>query len=172
MLRLIPNFFTLVRIAVAIGFPFAPASWRIGLLVLAGVSDLLDGWIARRFGLTSWVGALLDGIADKALTLAVLLTFQMEGVLSWYALVLVMARDIAVTLIAAYLATRRAWREITHVTARAPGKVTTLAVYLLMAVLLVAPGYSAWVLWPAGILSVLAAIDYGIIFLSVQPERR
>lgn len=172
VLRLLPNALTLARIALAAFFPLAPPGWRIAVVAAAAASDALDGWIARRYGVTTWIGALLDGIADKALTLAVLATFAAEGALSWPAVVLVMIRDLVVTAIALYLACRRAWAEITHVTARAPGKVTTLAVYVLMAVLLLAPGLAAWVLWPAVVLSILAAIDYAIIFLSVQPERR
>jgi phosphatidylglycerophosphate synthase len=169
---LIPNTLTILRIAIAAIFPFAAPVWRIPLVLVAGVSDSLDGWIARRFRLTSWVGALLDGIADKALTLSVLLTFTLEGSLAWWQLVLVMTRDVAVTAIAVYLAWNRAWPEFTRMSARMPGKVTTVAIYLLMAALLLAPGYAWIAVWPTAILSVLAAVDYVLIVLSVDVKRR
>lgn len=168
----IPTALTLLRLAAAAYFPFAPESWRIGLVLFAAGSDFVDGWLARKWGVTTWYGAVLDGVADKAITLAVLATFTAEGVLAWWQLVLVMSRDIAVAAIAGYLASYRAWAEVTRVTAREPGKVTTLFVYALMAVLLVAPDYSAWVLWPACVMSILAAIDYVLVSLSVQPQRR
>lgn len=169
--RMVPNFLTVVRLGIAAAFPFAPGAWRAPLLVLGAGTDFLDGWIARRFGLTSWVGALLDGIADKAFTITVLATFAFEGRLSWWALALVMTRDLAVAGIAAYLAWCRAWPEFTRMAARQPGKVTTVFVYLLMLVLLLAPAHAGWVLWPAILCSILAAVDYLLLFLSVEPER-
>lgn len=157
--------------ALAAGFPLVPAEWRVAVVLVAAVSDFLDGWIARRFNLNSWVGALLDGFADKAITLSVLLTFTVEGQLAWWQLVLVMTRDLAVAAIAVCLAWWRAWPEFGRMRARAPGKVTMVAVYALMAMLLVAPGWAWIVLWPAAVLSVLAAVDYVLIFLSVDPRR-
>jgi phosphatidylglycerophosphate synthase len=171
-LRAIPNALTLLRIAAAVAFPFAPVEARIPLVLFAALSDFLDGWIARRYALTSWVGALLDGIADKALTLAVLFTFTLEGTLTLWQLLLVMTRDVAVVAIAIHLAWHRAWPEFTRMSARMPGKVTTVAVFLLMAVLLLAPGLTWLAVWPAIILSVLAAIDYVLIFLSIDVKRR
>lgn len=170
--RLTPNTLTILRLGIAVVFPFAPPDWRIGLVVFAAASDFFDGWLARRFNLTSWIGALLDGIADKALTLSVLLTFTLQGDLTWWQLGLVMTRDIAVAAIAAYLAWCRAWPDFTRVAAREPGKVTTLFVYTLMLVLLVKPEYAVWVLWPTAVMSLLAAIDYVLVTLSVEPSRR
>lgn len=169
-LRLIPNALTLLRIAAAVYFPFAPAAglWRAALVLFAAGSDFLDGWLARRLGATSWVGAVLDGVADKALTLCVLLTYSLEGSLAWWHLGLVMLRDIAVLAIAAYLAWCRAWGEFTRVAARQPGKVTTVFVYALMVALLLAPKYAFVAVWPAAIMSLLAAIDYVIVCLSVE----
>ncbi len=168
----IPNALTLLRIAIAAWFPWSPEPWRLGLVAVAAASDFLDGWIARRFRLGSRLGAILDGIADKAITLSVLLTFTIQGELAWWELVLVMARDIAVIAIAAHLAWHRAWPEFSRMSARMPGKVTTFALFALMGVLLLAPRY-AWVpLWPTVLLSVLAAVDYVLIFLSVEVKGR
>lgn len=169
--RAVPSTLTMLRIAAAAAFPFAPEEARIPLVGFAAASDVLDGWIARRFGLTTWVGALLDGVADKALTIAVLLTFTLEGTLAGWALGLVMCRDVAVAAIAVHLAWHRAWPEFTRMSARMPGKVTTVAVFALMAALLLAPAYAWLALWPAIVLSVLAAVDYVLIFLSVDVRR-
>lgn len=171
LLRALPNVLTLARLALAAIFPLTAPSWRIAVLVLAALSDFLDGWIARRYRLATWAGALLDGVADKAMTLAVLLTFTVEGQLAWWQLVLVMLRDVAVAGIAACLAWWRAWPEFRRMGARAPGKVTTVFIYLLMVMLLLAPGFAWIILWPTIVMSALAAIDYVLIFLSVEPER-
>jgi len=72
----IPNVISLARIAAAaVLFWLATSdarSWFVGLLLAAGLSDVLDGWLARRFGWTSALGSRLDSAADIALVLAVI----------------------------------------------------------------------------------------------------
>jgi cardiolipin synthase len=81
----LPNVITLARLcAVPLSVwlmlqgRFMAAFW---LFVAAGVSDALDGWLARRMGSNSAVGALLDPVADKALLVSVV-----GGVLALYVL--------------------------------------------------------------------------------------
>lgn len=70
----IPNAISLTRLAsapVLIGLAANGArSAFIGLLLAAGASDVLDGWLARRFGWQSELGSRLDSVADIALVLA------------------------------------------------------------------------------------------------------
>src|SRR5262249_29381686 len=65
----LPNFITLVRLAALPFFLLAIADDRfdiaLGIFVAAGVSDGVDGFLARRFGMKSALGAYLDPIADK-----------------------------------------------------------------------------------------------------------
>lgn len=72
----IPNVISLARIAAAAVLIWLATSdarsWFIGLLLAAGLSDVLDGWLARRFGWTSELGSRLDSAADIALVLAVI----------------------------------------------------------------------------------------------------
>ena len=53
--------------------------WATGLFCVAMATDWLDGWIARRRGMTSPLGSLLDPIADKVLVLAVLVMLIEDG---------------------------------------------------------------------------------------------
>ena len=76
----LPNIITLARICltpVVALLPFIQGYWPkvIAFLVflIAALSDLVDGWIARRYGTTSVLGALLDPIADKLLLFATLI---------------------------------------------------------------------------------------------------
>lgn len=96
----LPNLLTLVRILLV-----APVAWAIWtgdfrfallLLVIAAISDLLDGALARRFNWQSQFGATIDPVADKLLvfTLAVLLTVNGHVPL-WLALIVVM-RDVVI----------------------------------------------------------------------------
>lgn len=105
----LPNILTLLRIlAVPV---FAIAVWY-GLSVeacvifaLAGLTDLLDGYIARRFNQKSSVGALLDPAADKLLmtTAFVLLSLPIDhltiNIPAWVA-ILAISRDVAISLVA------------------------------------------------------------------------
>jgi cardiolipin synthase len=94
----IPNFITIARL---LGVPlivwlmvadrFLEATL---LFVLAGVSDAADGFIAKRFGASSELGAYLDPLADKALLVSVFVTLGFKGVLPAWLIILVVSRDL------------------------------------------------------------------------------
>ena len=64
--RFIPNFLTLLRMALAISLLFFPflSGWFLFAYLLAGISDILDGFFARRWNVSSSFGAKLDSAAD------------------------------------------------------------------------------------------------------------
>jgi len=64
--------------------------------VIAGVSDAVDGYLAKRFDLRSYVGAYLDPIADKTLLVSIYLTLGVKGVLPLWLVILVVSRDILI----------------------------------------------------------------------------
>lgn len=70
----------------------AEAFW---LFVLAGVSDAVDGWLARRWGGSS-VGAVLDPLADKALMIGMYVTLTWVGALPDWLTILVVFRDLVI----------------------------------------------------------------------------
>jgi cardiolipin synthase (CMP-forming) len=66
------------------------------LFVVAGVSDAVDGFIARRFDMRSEFGAYIDPIADKALLVSIYVTLAIVGAIpSWLAIVVV-SRDVMI----------------------------------------------------------------------------
>jgi cardiolipin synthase len=105
----LPNVLTLLRI-LAVPF-FAIAVWygrtfeACVIFALAGLTDMLDGYIARRFNQKSTVGAILDPAADKLLmTTAFVLMAMPNGFLAiripaWVA-ILAISRDVAISLVA------------------------------------------------------------------------
>ncbi len=66
-----------------------------GLFALAGVSDAVDGWLARRRG-GSALGAMLDPLADKALLVCMFVTLAAMGVLPSWIAILVVFRDLVI----------------------------------------------------------------------------
>jgi cardiolipin synthase len=108
----LPNFITLVRLAALPFFLLAIAEGRVGialaLFVAAGVSDGVDGYLARRFRMNSALGAYLDPIADKLLLMSSYLFLAVPSypavvkVPVWLA-VLVISRDLLLLLVALLL---------------------------------------------------------------------
>ncbi|SCF40120.1 CDP-diacylglycerol--glycerol-3-phosphate 3-phosphatidyltransferase [Micromonospora mirobrigensis] len=111
------------------------AGWRVAaslVFAFASVTDLVDGWIARRFGLVTSVGKVADPIADKALTGAALVLLSVYDRLPWWVTVVILARELGITAL-------RFW-VIRHgvIAASRGGKVKTALQILAI----------AWYLWP------------------------
>lgn len=170
----VPNVMSGIRLLLALVFPFLPpVSWP-WVIAAGGLTDLIDGQVARRFHVTSWVGGLLDGIADKAFVVSVLVTFTIDGRLGAVWLAVLLSRDVTVGLIAAYAAAMRQWSAFHHMPARLLGKTTTAVMFPLLVVMAIWPDTTgAQVL--AGVvvgLSACAAVDYLIVFVRAESKRR
>jgi len=66
------------------------------LFLAAGVSDAIDGFLAKRFGMTSVLGAYLDPLADKALIVSIYLTLGINNFIPRWLVILVVSRDIMI----------------------------------------------------------------------------
>ncbi|SFK18358.1 CDP-alcohol phosphatidyltransferase family protein [Methylocapsa palsarum] len=95
--RSLPNLISLARLVLvpAIISMISAQRWKEAsvVFVVAGVSDALDGWIARSFNLRSELGAYLDPLADKALIVSIYVTLAIVGVLPATIAIIVVARD-------------------------------------------------------------------------------
>lgn len=96
----IPNLITIARIMMVpviiylmIAGQFAAAFW---LFILAGVSDGVDGFIAKQFNQATELGAYLDPIADKALLVSIYVTLGVSGHLPVALVMLVVSRDVLI----------------------------------------------------------------------------
>ena len=101
-LRQLPNLITLSRLLMTI--PIAWLLYRghywpgLVLLTIAGLSDALDGYLVRRYGWATELGAWLDPAADKLLMLGIYLAVTLSGLLPIWLLVLVVGRDVWLSL--------------------------------------------------------------------------
>jgi len=104
----LPNLITLGRLLCVLLAIWLILGERYGLafwvFVAAGVSDALDGWIAKRWDQRTPLGALLDPIADKALLAAVYITLGFAGELPHWLVILVVLRDLLI--VGGYLLSR------------------------------------------------------------------
>lgn len=96
----LPNLITLARLCMVPATVWLILNHRLDLaflvFVAAGVSDALDGWIARAWGLRSHLGALLDPVADKALLVSVYVMLAVIGILPDWLAMLVVFRDVLI----------------------------------------------------------------------------
>src|SRR5689334_15573161 len=96
----IPNLITLGRILlvpVVVWAIYSGAMWiAFVLFLVAGVSDAVDGFLAKRFGMASELGAYLDPLADKALIVSIYVTLGIKDVIPGWLVILVVSRDIMI----------------------------------------------------------------------------
>ncbi len=70
--------------------------WAIAALAAAGVSDFLDGFLARRWNQVTALGKILDPAADRLLTIAVVLALAWRDIVPWWLVFVLLTRDAVV----------------------------------------------------------------------------
>jgi len=99
MAKHIPNILTLVRfiliIPIVIFISLENFILALVFLVLSGVTDVLDGAIARKFGFITDFGKLMDPFADKATQVAILVTLAIKGIIPFWILAVVVVKEFA-----------------------------------------------------------------------------
>ncbi|MBO0734776.1 MAG: CDP-alcohol phosphatidyltransferase family protein [Methylocapsa sp.] len=98
--RSLPNLISLGRLflAPAIIALIADEGWKEAcvIFIAAGISDAVDGWIAKTFGFSSELGAYLDPLADKALIVSIYVALAIVSVLPVTITIIVVARDVMI----------------------------------------------------------------------------
>jgi len=96
----IPNLITLGRILLVpvVVWAITLGEMRIAfaLFLAAGISDAVDGFLAKRFHMKSELGAYLDPLADKALIVSIYVSLGIVGMLPIFLVILVVSRDIMI----------------------------------------------------------------------------
>ena len=118
------NALTILRAPLAFLFLFDNATLRIAAILLAMLTDSMDGYLARRLRNTSKLGAILDPIMDKFFVFFVLGVFLFENKLnSWQACSMI-SRDFFLCVFASYLGLSGNWQKFQFKSIRW-GKITT-----------------------------------------------
>jgi len=100
----LPNCISLVRLPLALLFLHQNTAFRCLIIVLAGLSDFFDGYIARKYQLKTRLGTALDPIMDKFFVIFVLSILYKEYYIDLIDIPIMISRDIAVLLFGGYLA--------------------------------------------------------------------
>lgn len=102
ILKHIPNILTIARLLLIIPFLGAVTEreyqWAFYILLIAGLTDGFDGWLARQFNWQSRLGSFLDPLADKLLIASSFITLALIGELPWWLVLLVFARDVTISI--------------------------------------------------------------------------
>ena len=166
-----PNLLTLVRLllvpvlAVLLfsgdGNDPVTRAWATIVFVVAALTDLVDGELARRSGTVTNVGKIADPIADKAITGVALIGLSWLGDLPWWVTIVILAREIAVTAL-------RFW-VIRHgvIPASRGGKAKTVAQIIAISLYLapLPPGFETVriiAMAVAVVLTLVTGVDYSV----------
>ncbi|BCJ87747.1 CDP-alcohol phosphatidyltransferase family protein [Effusibacillus dendaii] len=162
-MKQLPNILTAVRLCLVpcyfLAF-FSDSDWNMGyafaILVAAGLTDLLDGYLARKYHLITPLGTILDPLADKLMMLSVILSFILSERMSWIAAILLVFRDVAMIVGSAFFH----FRDKQIVPAVWWGKFTTVLYYAMVISILFKWAISDWLLWITIAFSFLTSIVY------------
>ena len=167
-----PNLLTLLRM---IFIPFIATAvlegdfgWALGLFILAGLSDGLDGLLARRMNQKTELGQYLDPIADKMLLSTMFLVLAIAHKIPWKFTIMVFSRDVGILLVSAVLYMATPLRDFTP---SVFGKANTLAQILTIFLVMVDELTAApWItaakdigLWCAFALTLVSWIHYTLL---------
>jgi phosphatidylglycerophosphate synthase len=158
----LPNTMSLSRVVLALAFVLVSGPWdRIALIAVAGVTDFMDGWLARHGKNESTTGALLDPLADRIFVLVAITTYLIEGVLSTGQYFVFLTRDIATAvgfLVAKIIPTLRP----AVFRARLLGKLVTVVQLITLVAVVLLPELTDVLVVTIGIISVASIVDYTI----------
>lgn len=167
-LVLVPIFVALVLVS-----GMTEAGWRVAavlVFLVASLTDAVDGWVARRYGMVTSFGKVADPIVDKALIGAALVLLSAYGVLSWWITIVVLARELGVT-------GMRFWVIRQGVMAASRGgklktglQIAAIAWYLWP---FPAPldAVGPWLMGAAVVVTVLTGLDYAVRALRLRRQR-
>ena len=165
----IPNILSSFRIALIPFFVWqmlAGSTLAAGLILLAsGITDTLDGQLARRFGWITDLGKILDPIADKLTQTAVSICFIIRFPQLWFFFAVLIAKDLVMLTLGGYLTKGGVKIE----GAKWFGKVATVVFYVVMILIVLFPSIPEWVTIGLLALDVTCAVAAGLSYI---PEFR
>ena len=168
MLKLIPNIITVIRLLLIPVFIFCFFACEDKRIALAELSDLLDGYLARRLNAVSNFGKLFDPLADKLLQVAALVCLTIIGFLPLAAAVIMAAKELVMVIGGWYVLTKMDRVVYSNMFGKIASFVMSLAIALCFfrQSWFASPGMSLALnvfIYFSVALSVLAMVQYGIL---------
>lgn len=166
----LPNILTLCRFLLIPVYLiiFGAGYTKVAFFVLlaAGLTDVLDGYIARKRKLITQLGSMLDPLADKSMMIAVILSLVFSQMISWQAAAAMFLRDAGMIAGSAFFHFRG---KIT-VPANVLGKLTTVLYYVAILLIVFQLPYAGAYLWFVIVVSFITSIIYIVQFNSLNRD--
>lgn len=163
----LPNLLTLFRFVLIPVYLFVFFSeitgqiyWAIGIVLFAGLTDVIDGYLARRNDQVTQLGIMLDPLADKCMMLAVFLSLLLSWKISIWAAFAIFLRELVMIIGSAFFH----FQGKKTVPANILGKITTFLFYLTLILLMLDIPKAKFLLWGVITLSYVASVIYFLQF--------
>jgi cardiolipin synthase len=168
-LRSAPNLLTLMRLIfvpfVVVAIQQQKYAWALAIFVVAGITDGLDGLLARWLQQKTTIGQYLDPIADKLLLSTMFLMLSIAHIIRWPVTILVFSRDIIILIVCTLLyatGTMKVFRPSWFGKANTAAQIVTVPIVLLYQI------YGSnwarlgkrWAVWTTVALTVISGIHY------------
>jgi len=158
----LPNSISLSRLVLALGFVLISGAWeRVAIIVVAGFTDFIDGWIARHEKEETETGALIDPLADRVFVFVAISVYLVEGRFTAGQYFIFLSRDI-VTAAGFLVAKIVPWLRPAVFRARMLGKIVTVLQLIALVAVLVTPEYTTVLVIAIGLVSAASIVDYTV----------
>jgi cardiolipin synthase len=135
------------------------------LFLVAGLSDLIDGYLAKRFNMATELGAYLDPLADKAMIVSIYVTLALVAAIPLWLVILVVSRDIMI--VAAVILSWLVGKPV-RLKPLAVSKLNTVAQILLALVVLASLGFAFDAQWAVfGLIALVTVLTLASVVLYV-----
>lgn len=166
MAKHIPNILTIARFFLIpfIIYFIVTNQYIIALILLtvSGLTDILDGWIARKFNFITNFGKLIDPLADKTTQLAVLLTITLKGIIPFWIIIVVALKEAFMIAGASFL-----YGKELVVSSRWYGKLATVLFYIAIVCSFIIASWNNIALLPSNSVTPLINFDLYIYYLAL-----
>lgn len=139
------------------------------VFILASITDVLDGYIARKYNMTTKWGQLMDPLADKLMQIAAIVSMVISGILPLWFIIVAAIKEALMILGSAFLAAKK-----TYVQANIFGKLNTVVLFVALCIFLIFPGINRTVetviLCASITLSIFAMVTYTYSYLLKQKK--
>jgi len=171
----IPNLLTVIRFILipvffAVFYSDIPNNITLSILIfiLAGVTDILDGYIARKYNLVTKWGIVCDPLADKLMLISVLHAITDKGYLPLWVIIVVAGKEAFMALGAVVLYFTQ---DKTVIAANRYGKLATLLFYLSIVALVFEVPYGKYLIMIAVITTIVSFVNYARHFRDIKMNK-
>ena len=171
---MIPNILTTVRLIIIPFFAYSVLSQQsiwisVSLFLLSGITDIVDGWIARHYNMITDVGSVYDPLVDKLMQITAVVCLAFIDVVPWWVIAFVLIKELTMIVAGSILYVKKI---VVH--SNWYGKAATVFFYSVIFILIVCPDMgdaskNALLGMLVGVL-VLAAIGYLIKITGKNPS--